>query len=172
MADLQRDRLVVWQDRYVHFIALGMSFVLPPLVGFLWNGVDTPPETTNKNRIIKTPGGHQLRFEDKDGSKKVIIKSNGGHEIELSDVPPASLKITTSGGNQIQISDAPPTISITVQSGMVNINCISATISAKSLLNVTAPVAQFSGIVIASTVIATSVVGSAYTPAPGNTFGL
>ena len=38
VADLQRDRLVVWQDRYVQWIAVGMSFVLPPLLGFLWNG--------------------------------------------------------------------------------------------------------------------------------------
>src|ERR1700730_7363211 len=38
VADLQRDRLVVWQDRYVHLIAVVMSFVLTPLLGFLWNG--------------------------------------------------------------------------------------------------------------------------------------
>src|SRR5476649_2874613 len=38
VADLQRDRLVVWQDRYVQWIAVGMSFVLPPLLGFAWNG--------------------------------------------------------------------------------------------------------------------------------------
>src|SRR5881397_3606107 len=38
------------------------DFDHPFVVGFLWNGVDTPPETTNKNRVIKTPGGHELRF--------------------------------------------------------------------------------------------------------------
>jgi uncharacterized protein involved in type VI secretion and phage assembly len=76
----------------------------PFIVGFLWNGVDTPPETTNQNRIIKTPGGHQLRFEDKDGAKKVILKSNGGHQIEIDD---ASEKITikTNSGNQFIILD-------------------------------------------------------------------
>jgi stearoyl-CoA desaturase (delta-9 desaturase) len=38
VADLQRDRLVVWQDKYVQLIAVVMSFVIPPILGFLWNG--------------------------------------------------------------------------------------------------------------------------------------
>ena len=38
VGDLRRDRLVVWQDRYVQWIALVVSFVVPPLLGFLWNG--------------------------------------------------------------------------------------------------------------------------------------
>jgi uncharacterized protein involved in type VI secretion and phage assembly len=60
------------------------DFDHPFIVGFLWNGVDQPPETTNKNRIFKTPGGHQLRFEDA-GAKKILVKSNGGLEIVLDD---------------------------------------------------------------------------------------
>jgi uncharacterized protein involved in type VI secretion and phage assembly len=87
----------------------------PFILGFLWNGVDTPPETTNKNRIIKTPGGHQLRFEDKDGAKKVILKSNGGHQIEIDD---ASEKITikTNSGNQFIVLDDSAK-SVTVRGG-------------------------------------------------------
>jgi stearoyl-CoA desaturase (delta-9 desaturase) len=38
VADLQRDRLVVWQDRYVQYIAVAVSFILPPILGFVWNG--------------------------------------------------------------------------------------------------------------------------------------
>jgi uncharacterized protein involved in type VI secretion and phage assembly len=72
----------------------------PFIVGFLWNGVDTPPETTNQNRVIKTPGGHQLRFEDTDGAKKVILKSNGGHQIEINDAS-ETITIKTNSGNQI-----------------------------------------------------------------------
>jgi uncharacterized protein involved in type VI secretion and phage assembly len=56
----------------------------PYVVGFLWNGVDQPPENTNKNRTIKTPGGHQLRFED-GGAKKIVVESNGGLTIVLDD---------------------------------------------------------------------------------------
>ena len=38
VADLQRDRLVVWQDKYVQLIAVVMSFIVPPILGFFWNG--------------------------------------------------------------------------------------------------------------------------------------
>ena len=36
--DLMKDRLVVWQDRYVQHIAVAISFILTPILGFLWNG--------------------------------------------------------------------------------------------------------------------------------------
>ncbi|MBA2433531.1 MAG: fatty acid desaturase, partial [Chthoniobacterales bacterium] len=36
--DLQKDKLVCWQDRHVQTIAVLVSFVLPPILGFLWNG--------------------------------------------------------------------------------------------------------------------------------------
>jgi phage baseplate assembly protein V len=61
------------------------EFDHPYVVGFLWNGNDKPPDTEVKNRIIKTPGGHQLRFEDKDGAKKVILKTDGGLAITMDD---------------------------------------------------------------------------------------
>ncbi len=87
----------------------------PFIVGFLWNGVDTPPETTNQNRVIKTPGGHQLRFEDKDGAKKVILKSNGGHQVEIDDAA-ETITIKTNSGNQfIVLNDASK--SVTVRGG-------------------------------------------------------
>ena len=87
----------------------------PFIVGFLWNGVDTPPETTNQNRIIKTPGGHQLRFEDKDGAKKVILKSNGGHQVVIDDAA-ETITVKTNSGNQfIVLNDADK--SLTVRGG-------------------------------------------------------
>ena len=88
------------------------DFDHPVIVGFLWNGVDTPPETTNQNRIIKTPGGHQLRFEDKDGAKKVILKSNGGHQVEINDAG-ETITIKTNSGNQfIVLNDSGNSVTI------------------------------------------------------------
>jgi len=57
----------------------------PYVVGFLWNGVDQPSEKTNKNRVIITPGGHALRFEDTDDKKKIVLRSSAGHEIVFDD---------------------------------------------------------------------------------------
>ncbi len=162
------------------------DFDHPFIVGFLWNGVDRPPESEHKNRVILTPGGHTLRFEDADGSKKVILRSSHGHEIILDDTAPQKVTVQSKGGqkvvlndgpatisietklkNKIEISDAPPGITISVPSGQVGINCLQANLSAATILNVTAPVAQFSGVGVAS-----AVVSGAYNPAPGNTFGL
>jgi len=76
----------------------------PFVVGFLWNGVDLPPETTNKNRVIVTPGGHTLRFEDEEGAKKIILRSNGGHEITLDDAG-TTLVVQLKGGGSIKLTD-------------------------------------------------------------------
>ena len=36
VADLQKDKLVVWQDKYVQWIGVGMGFVFPTLLGYLY----------------------------------------------------------------------------------------------------------------------------------------
>ncbi len=36
--DLKRDRLVMWQHRYIHLIAVIVAFVLPAVLGWFWNG--------------------------------------------------------------------------------------------------------------------------------------
>jgi stearoyl-CoA desaturase (delta-9 desaturase) len=38
VADLKKDPLLVWQDRYIHLIAVLVAFVLPASIGFLWGG--------------------------------------------------------------------------------------------------------------------------------------
>jgi uncharacterized protein involved in type VI secretion and phage assembly len=78
------------------------------VVGFLWNGQDPPPETDPKNRVIVTPGGHQVRFEDTPGKKKVVIKSSGGLTFTLDD---AAKSIELSGGGR----------TITIQNGEMRI---------------------------------------------------
>jgi phage baseplate assembly protein V len=88
------------------------DFDHPFIIGFLWNGADPPPETTNKNRIIKTPGGHQLRFEDKDGAKKIIVKSAGEHQIEIDDTEQTITLKTKSGSQSVVLDDANKSITL------------------------------------------------------------
>lgn len=71
----------------------------PYVLGFLWNGQDAPPDSDPKNRIIVTPGGHTLRFEDTQGSEKIILKSSSGQVITLDDS--GSGTITLQGGGRI-----------------------------------------------------------------------
>jgi uncharacterized protein involved in type VI secretion and phage assembly len=74
------------------------SFNHPYVVGYLWNGKDIPPESDSNNRVIVTPGGHTLRFEDGDGGKKVIVRSSSGQTITLDD---SDGSITLEGGQRI-----------------------------------------------------------------------
>jgi uncharacterized protein involved in type VI secretion and phage assembly len=170
------------------------NFDHPFVVGFLWNGQDQPPasDITPSVRRLQTVSGHKVDFDDRDGSQKITIKTQGGHTIEMNDVAgsesitittsgkqqiqmqdtPASITIQTAMQNQVIISDAPPGVTIQAPSGMVTVSCAMATVTADSALNVSAPITIFDGVVQAQTLIAEAIVGSAYTPAPGNTFGL
>src|SRR5688500_555706 len=84
------------------------DFDHPFVVGFLWNGSDQPPENDPALRVVRTPGGHELRFEDKAGSKKVIVQSDGGLRVTLDDTQQS---IRLEGGGRV----------ITMQSGQVRI---------------------------------------------------
>jgi len=89
------------------------KFDHPYVIGFLWNGVDKTPETEVKNRIFKTPGGHTLRFEDKDGAKRVVIKSSGEHTIVLDDTPAGNqITVTTKGKLAITLDDKSSSIEL------------------------------------------------------------
>jgi len=85
------------------------DFDHPFIVGFLWNGADPPPETTNQNRVILTPGGHTLRFEDAPGARRVIVRSSGGLTITLDDTQQSITiqgggRMITMAGNMVTIS--------------------------------------------------------------------
>jgi uncharacterized protein involved in type VI secretion and phage assembly len=57
----------------------------PFILGFLWNGEDSPPESDPQMRVLVTPGGHQLRFEDNPAAKAIRIRTAGGIEISMND---------------------------------------------------------------------------------------
>lgn len=86
------------------------DFNHPFVVGFLWNGADKPPETDPSNRVILTPGGHTLRFED-GNSKKVILRSSSGNTITLDDAN-QKVKIETKGRLSLTLDDAAQSIAL------------------------------------------------------------
>ncbi len=90
------------------------DFDHPYVVGYLWNGVDTPPETDPENRIIFTPGKHTLRFEDK--NKKVILQSAGGHELVIDD-DAKTLTLQTKGEHELVIDDDANTLTLQTKGG-------------------------------------------------------
>ena len=164
----------------------------PYVLGFLWNGQAMPPNTgiTTEVRRLKTVSGHILEFDDRPGQERVLIKTKAGHQIELKDTPgsihidtaggqkvdlddsPAKITLKTKANNSVEIADSPPGVTVMTSTGTLTINCLTANVTAASVVSMNAPFVSFSGVIQATTVIATSVVSAAYTPAPGNTFGL
>jgi phage baseplate assembly protein gpV len=92
-------------------------FDTPFVVGCLWNGEQVSPEKTADNRVIVTPGGHQLRFEDKEGDRRVILKSSGGHQITLEDKGPGKKIEIKSGQHTVTLDDTPGSPNITLTAG-------------------------------------------------------
>ena len=115
------------------------DFDHPFVVGFLWNGQDVSSESQASNRVIVTPGGHQLRFEDKKDDTRIVLrstgkhellledksddplvrlKSNGGREVLLDDHPTSGKVKITSGRHSVTLDDAPANTSIKIDAGM------------------------------------------------------
>ena len=82
------------------------DFDHPYILGFLWNGVDNLPDSNRQHRIIKTPGGLELRFED--DNQKIQIRTPGGLSIVMDD---GQASITLQGGGR----------AVTMQGGSVQI---------------------------------------------------
>jgi phage baseplate assembly protein V len=62
----------------------------PIVIGFLWNGVDRPPSTSVRERMIRSVNGHTIRLIDSTptpgGSKGAIaIEDAHGNQIVLTD---------------------------------------------------------------------------------------
>ncbi len=164
----------------------------PYIVGFLWNGQDKPPTKKNgidgKVRRIKSVAGHVLDFDDRDGKNAVRIETAAGHKLTIDD---ANSKITIEtktnqkieidgngqsilldNGTQVSVKLDPTGITLDAKAGIVAINCMQLKITATAMMQATAPMSQFAGLVQTPTLTAGTVSGAAYTPAPGNTLGL
>lgn len=140
----------------------------PYVVGGLWNGSDSPPETMdgggqNYKKSIVSRNGCKVTLDDTDGQESVTILTPGGQSVTLKDGP-GSVEIKDSNGNSIKLESSGITVNaaakVTVSAGTVEISA--------GMVTVNAGMSKFSGVVQADTVIANSVVGASYTPGAGN----
>jgi uncharacterized protein involved in type VI secretion and phage assembly len=81
----------------------------PYILGFLWNGQDRPVEAEeHQKRTIRTVSGHELEFDDTDGSEKISLRFKGkSPSIELRE---DKLRIEFDGNNFIELDDSEVTI--------------------------------------------------------------
>lgn len=140
----------------------------PYVLGGLWNGKDKPPESMdgagkNAKKVLRSRNGVKVTLDDTDGTETLVLETPGGQKVTLKDGPGA-IELVDSNGNSLKLQSSGVTIE---SSGKVSITATQFAVSAAST-SVDAGISTFSGVVQSSTVIATSVVGSTYTPGAGN----
>jgi uncharacterized protein involved in type VI secretion and phage assembly len=140
----------------------------PYVLGGLWNGSDQPPESmdssgNNYTKVLKSRNGVKITLDDQDGQEKLTLETPGGQKVKLSDGP-GVVEIADSNGNSIKLEASGITITasakVTISGSLLDVSV--------GTVNVSAGTSNFSGVVHADTVIASSVVGSSYTAGAGN----
>lgn len=140
----------------------------PYVLGGLWNGRDSAPETmdgagNNYKKVLCSRNGVKITLDDQDGQEQLICETPGGQTITLKDGP-GSIELKDSNGNSVKLEAAGVTVNA---SAKVTVNASQITLSA-GLVTIDAGMAKFSGVVKAETVISNSVISSSYTPGAGN----
>lgn len=84
----------------------------PYVIGALWNGKDSPPETNsdgkNDIRVVKSRKGHRLTFDD--GAKGMVrLDLNDGKRLQIDD---DGIKLEDGAGNSLTIESNGGTLSI------------------------------------------------------------
>lgn len=140
----------------------------PYVVGALWNGQDTPPESMdsagdNFIKSITSRNGVKITLDDNDGQEKLILETPGGQKLTLQDGP-GKVEIVDSNGNSITLESAGISVvasaKVTVRASTVEVNA--------SMVTVNAAMSKFSGVVQCDTLISNSVVSATYSPGAGN----
>jgi uncharacterized protein involved in type VI secretion and phage assembly len=142
----------------------------PIVVGSLWNGKDGPTEQLGGDGATTD----RWTLTGKDGSRIAIIEEQSGSAlISLEVAGDVSASLKQENGGKIEIKAAGATITVDTQGitleapSKVKVQAAQVDISAAKV-NVDAALSNFSGIVKASVIQATTVIGSTYTPGAGN----
>ncbi len=140
----------------------------PYVLGGLWNGQDTPPESMdgaglNNLKAIRSRNGVKITLDDSDGQETLILETPAGQTITLKDGP-GSIEARDSNSNTVKMETAGITVTA---SAKVTINASLVAVSA-GMVTVNAGMSRFSGVVQADTVISNSVISASYTPGAGN----
>lgn len=140
----------------------------PYVVGALWNGADSPPESMdgageNNKKVLRSRNGVKVTLDDQQGQESFIVETPGGQRITLKDGT-AFIEIVDSSGNSVKLDMAGVTVNASSQ---VKISASMVDVSATTVM-VNAGVTKFSGVVHADTFIANSVISASYTPGAGN----
>jgi uncharacterized protein involved in type VI secretion and phage assembly len=132
----------------------------PYVIGALWNGSDTPPESMDGagNNYIKSIVSRQnirITLDDTTGQETLTLQTPQQQKIVIQDGA-NSITIEDANGNTITLNSS----GVTMQASQVEVTAGQVTVNAA--------ISTFSGVVQADTVITNSVISASYTPGAGN----
>jgi uncharacterized protein involved in type VI secretion and phage assembly len=139
----------------------------PIVVGGLWNGAASPPETlsgkVDRWTITGKAGTRIAIVEESDATAKIECSTPGGVKLTMTDESGGKVKIECAG-NTVTID----TQGVSVEAAAkVKVQAAQVEVSA-GMVKVDAAMSNFSGVVKCDTLITNSVVSTSYTPGAGN----
>ena len=140
----------------------------PYVIGALWNGRDSPPESMdgsgkNDKKVLRSRNGVTVTLDDRNGQEQLTLETPGGQTLTMKDGP-GKIELSDANGNTVTLDSAGITVTA---SAAVKVNASQVTISA-GMVTIDAGMVKCSGVLKADTVIANSVVSASYTPGAGN----
>lgn len=157
----------VGDEVLVAFVAADPRY--PIVMGGLWNGAAKPPERLGGDRVdrwtITGRAGTRIAIvEESASTAKIQFTTPSGVSGEMTDEGGGKVEFKDTAGNTITID----TQGITLQaSSKVKVTASQVEVQA-GMVKVDAGMSKFSGVVQCDTLIATTVVGTTYTPGAGN----
>ncbi len=145
----------------------------PIVIGGLWNGTDTAPETlggpgdaVDRWTITGKAGTRVAIVEESASSATIKFSTPGGLVGTMTDDSGGSIEFTDSLQTSIKIDSSGVTIN--APTGKVQITAASEVDVTAPTVNVSAAMSAFSGIVQCQVLQATTVMATTYTPGAGN----
>jgi len=140
----------------------------PYVIGGLWNGKDTPPESMdgggrNFKKVLRSRNGVKITLDDSDGREQFIAETPGGQKITLKDGP-GSIELSDSNGNSLRMEASGITLttsaSLTMNASTVTVNASSVTVTGATTLSST--------LVVGASITTPAITSASYTPGAGN----
>jgi uncharacterized protein involved in type VI secretion and phage assembly len=144
----------------------------PIVIGSLWNGMDSAPETLGGSGdavdrwTITGKAGTRIAIVEESASAATIKFSTPGGLVGTMSDGDGSIEFTNSSQTSIRIDASGVTIN--APTGTVSITAASEVDITAPSLSVSAAMSSFSGIVQCQVLQATTVVATTYTPGAGN----
>ncbi len=132
----------------------------PMVLGFLHNGVDTPPADGIDQHVrrLKSVAGHVFELDDRGGQESVRLHTANGHQLELHD-PNAAIEVHTAGGNLVRLVDTPTgKIEVATTSGTkITLDDLPSKIELTTTSGVSITISDLGGVTITSSVMPVAV---------------